>query len=72
MRVAGTITLSAQEEQTLQKTARSKTVSMREVRRAQIVLLAAAGKDNQAIAADGRRSRGTCRVAVVTRPWMPR
>ena len=52
MRVAPTITLSTQERSALQKTARSKTVSVREARRAQIVLLAAAGKDNQSIAAE--------------------
>ncbi len=51
MRVAPLIQLSAEEEQKLRRLARSNTTSVRLARRARIVLLAAAGLDNQAIAA---------------------
>mgnify|MGYP000751812039 CR=1 FL=1 len=51
MRVAPIITLSADEKKTLEKLARSNTASVRLARRAKIVLLAAAGLDNHAIAA---------------------
>jgi DNA-binding NarL/FixJ family response regulator len=51
MRVAPMIQLSAEEEQKLTRLARSNTTSVRLARRARIVLLAATGLDNQAIAA---------------------
>jgi transposase len=51
MRVATPIQLSPDEEQKLTRLARSNTTSVRLARRARIVLLAAAGLDNQAIAA---------------------
>jgi transposase len=51
MRVASTIQLSPEEEQNLTRLSRSNTVSVRLARRARIVLLAAAGLENQAIAA---------------------
>jgi len=51
MRVAPMIQLSAEEEQKLTRLARSNTTSVRLARRARIVLLAATGMDNQAIAA---------------------
>ena len=51
MRVAPTITLSAKERQTLEKLARSNTSSVRQARRAKIILLAADGNDNHTIAA---------------------
>lgn len=51
MRVAPPIILSAQEKQKLTRLARSGTTSMRLVRRARVVLLAAQGLDNQSIAA---------------------
>lgn len=50
MRIATRIELSAQEEQRLKKLAASNTASVREARRAHIVLLAAQGKTNQEIA----------------------
>jgi transposase len=51
MRVARTITLTAEERQNLTQLARSRTTSVRLARRAQVVLLAAQGLDNQSIAA---------------------
>jgi transposase len=51
MRVATPIQLSPDEEQKLTRLARSNTTSVRLARRARIVLLAAAGLENQAIAA---------------------
>ena len=51
MRVAPMIQLSAEEEQTLTRLARSNSTSVRLARRARIVLLAATGLDSQAIAA---------------------
>lgn len=51
MRVARTITLSAEEKQELTRLARSNTTSVRLARRARVVLLAAEGLDNQSIAA---------------------
>ena len=51
MRVAPTITLSADEKQKLTRLARSSTTSVRLARRARVVLLAADGLDNQTIAA---------------------
>lgn len=51
MRVATPIQLSPEEEQKLTRLARSNTTSVRLARRARIVLLAAAGLENQAIAA---------------------
>ena len=51
MRVAPIITLSPEEHKTLEKLARSNTASVRLAHRAKIVLLAAAGLDNHAIAA---------------------
>ena len=51
MRHAATIKLNKAEEAVLSRMARSNTASVREARRAQIVLLAAAGKDNTEIAA---------------------
>lgn len=50
MRVAATIELSEQERSRLKQLARSRTVSVRLARRAQIVLLAAQGMHNDAIA----------------------
>ena len=50
MRVAPTLELSAEEVHQLTRLARSNTASVREARRAQIVLLAAHGKDNHEIA----------------------
>lgn len=52
MRVAPTIQLSAAEERTLTRLARSNTTSVRLSRRARIVLLAAAGQSNLEIAAE--------------------
>lgn len=51
MRVAPKITLSAGEKKRLEKLSRSNTTSVRLARRAKIILLAAAGLDNQSIAA---------------------
>jgi len=51
MRVAPEIILSAEERRTLEKLARSNVTSVRLARRANIILLAAAGLDNQSIAA---------------------
>lgn len=51
MRVAPDIVLSAEEQKTLERLARSNTTSVRLARRANIILLAAAGLDNQSIAA---------------------
>ncbi|MCP5239344.1 MAG: IS630 family transposase [Zoogloeaceae bacterium] len=51
MRVAATIELNADEEKALKRLARSNTTSVRLARRACIVLLAAQGLENQAIAA---------------------
>jgi len=51
MRVAPKIMLTTEEEKTLTRLSRSNTTSVRLARRAQIVLLAAAGLDNKAIAA---------------------
>lgn len=51
MRVALTIRLSAEEEQQLNRLARSNTASVRLARRARIVLLAAKGLENREIAA---------------------
>ena len=50
MRVAATIELSEAERAKLMQLARSKTVSVRLARRAQMVLLAAQGMHNDAIA----------------------
>jgi len=52
MRLAPRITLSDEERAKLKKMAKSDTVSVRLARRAQIVLLAAAGKHNEAIAGE--------------------
>jgi len=52
MRVAPKIMLTTEEEKTLTRLSRSNTASVRLARRAQIVLLAAAGLDNKAIAAE--------------------
>lgn len=52
MRAAPTITLSPEEEHKLTRLARSNTTSVRLARRARIVLLAATGMANQAIAAE--------------------
>jgi transposase len=52
MRVAPKIMLAIEEEKTLARLSRSNTASVRLARRAQIVLLAAAGLDNKAIAAE--------------------
>lgn len=51
MRVAPKIILTTEEEKTLARLSRSNTASVRMARRAQIVLLAAAGLDNKEIAA---------------------
>ncbi len=51
MRKAPEIVLSAEQERTLKRLSQSNTVSVRLARRAQIVLLAATGMDNHAIAA---------------------
>lgn len=50
MRVAATIVLSEEERAQLTHLAKSKTASVRVARRAQMMLLAAAGKDNETIA----------------------
>ena len=50
MRVAPAIVLSDQERAKLTRLAKSKTASVRLARRAQMMVLAAAGKDNEAIA----------------------
>lgn len=50
MRVAATIVLTEEERKKLTQLAKSRTVSVRLARRAQIVLLAAAGQRNDAIA----------------------
>lgn len=50
MRVAATIVLSEEERVKLTRLARSKTTSVRLARRAQMILLAATGMDNEAIA----------------------
>lgn len=50
MRVAPDIILNAQEKKTLERLARSNTTSVRLARRASMILLAAAGLDNQSIA----------------------
>jgi transposase len=50
MRVAPTIILHAQEKKVLEKLVRSNRASVRLARRASIILLAAAGLDNQSIA----------------------
>ncbi len=50
MRVATTIVLNKKERAKLTRLAKSKTVSVRLARRAQLVLLAADGKDNEMIA----------------------
>jgi transposase len=52
MRKAPAIQLSAEEEKTLSRLARSNTTSVRLSRRARIVLLAAAGLDNETIASE--------------------
>ena len=52
MRVAPTIVLDEAERKKLMQWAKSRTASVRLARRAQIVLLAAAGRDNAAIAVD--------------------
>jgi len=52
MRVAPKIMLTIEEEKTLARLSRSNTASVRLARRAQIVLLAAAGLDNKVIAAE--------------------
>lgn len=51
MRVAPTITLSAKGRERLERLARSNISSVRQARRAKIILLAANGNDNQTIAA---------------------
>ncbi len=51
MRIAPEIVLSTDEEKTLKRLSQSNTVSVRLARRAKIVLLAASGMDNHAIAA---------------------
>jgi len=50
MRVASIVELESQEERRLTQLARSNTATVREARRAQIVLLAAQGKSNHEIA----------------------
>jgi transposase len=52
MRVAPKIMLTGEEEKTLTRLSRSNTTSVRLARRAQIILLAATGLDNRAIAAE--------------------
>ena len=52
MRVAPTIVLSDEERAKPTRLGKSKTASVRVARRAQMMLLAAAGKDNEAIAAE--------------------
>jgi len=52
MRIAPKIMLSSEEEKTLRRLARSNTASVRMARRARMILLAAAGKDNTTIAID--------------------
>ena len=50
MRVATTIVLNEKERAKITRLTKSKTVSVRLARRAQLVLLAADGKDNEMIA----------------------
>ncbi len=57
MRVAPDIILSDQEKKTLERLARSNTTSVRLSRRAKIILLAAAGLENQEIAAQVNTGR---------------
>jgi len=57
MRVAPSIVLSDEERAKLTRLAKSKTASVRLARRAQMMLLAAAGKDNEAIAEELRIGR---------------
>ncbi len=67
MRVATTIVLNKKERAKLTRLAKSKTVSVRLARRAQLVLLAADGKDNEMIAEElkiGRLQSG--RACLVT------
>ncbi len=67
MRVATTNVLNEKERAKLTRLAKSKTVSVRLARRAQLVLLAADGKDNEMIAEEltiGRLQSG--RACLVT------
>jgi len=69
MRVAPEIVLSPDEKKTLEKRARSNTSSVRLARRAKIILLAAQGLDNHAIAAQldtGRVQVGRWRTRYAT------
>lgn len=69
MRTAPTIVLTAEEEKTLKQISRSNTTSVRLARRAKIILLAAAGKDNSTIAEElnvGRAQVGRWRERYAT------
>jgi transposase len=57
MRVAPTITLSADDRQALERWSRGRSTQARRVLRARIVLAAAAGKDNQTIATELKTDR---------------
>ena len=57
MRVAPQITLSAQDRQTLQRWSRGRSTPARQVLRANIVLAAAEGKENRAIASELKTDR---------------
>ena len=72
MRVAPAITLSPEEQRQLERLARSNTASVREARRASIILLAAQGKTNQEIAEAlgiGRVQVGRWRRRYATEGW---
>ncbi|MEL7364247.1 MAG: helix-turn-helix domain-containing protein [Pseudomonadota bacterium] len=72
MRIATVITLSQKEKQRLSRLARSNTSSVREARRASIILMAAQGKTNQEIAEElgvGRVQIGRWRQRYVDGGW---
>jgi len=57
MRVAPVITITAEDRQTLERWARGRSIPMRQVLRAKIVLLAAEGKENRVIAEELQTDR---------------
>ncbi len=72
MRVAAVIVFLSEERAQLTQWARSKTVSVRLSRRAQIVLGAADGLDNETIAAQlglGRVQVGRCALGIPREDW---
>jgi len=72
MRVAPEIILSDREKRTLEKLSRSNTTSVRLARRAKIVLLAAAGLENQEIAAHFNTGRVHMSLSSTLRRGRPR